>query len=883
MNHLTSLPIAASDAPSDPAVVNPATGDDVMRILGNVEDQLNRLRSMQKAQDQALVSLAERSEALQRSERELQDARRQLDQARQSLQREQAEWTQQRSLHESELNKRHSDLEQRTAAFARQVTEFEKDRQRIAALESECQKRAQSFEQQQRDIAARKAEYDRLTQQMQAEHAKLLHRVERAESNVGELIQQIEKSQQELALKSEQVSKATQDAASLRKRTAAVENALQQATTRISQLERDAAELARAADLERNDAESRLEETSANLKAASKARETSEKELAATRERLGAAESKAKSLAAQLEEVSHQLKSTTKAREAAEKELASLRQRLASVETQASSLQKQLDERTAQLKDSQAKLETAGRKLSEFAKILSEQAPQLERGAAAIAMVEEQQAQIDRLTKQLAEFKLRSDPEEMDRRDKRIAELTEALRQARGQAAGQVALAELEQKNAALSAEVDYLKVELENAQLAEEQLRRQLEERVDAEAAGVGQEAALAEHAAKIAALTAEIERLHSQAAVDLKERLEEQAQTHAAELQKAHGEDASQIKSLRQRIKELESELCEARSAAEAAAPASATAGAAVSEEQVSQKLREKAERITAVAEHLRRRKARLAKLRMLLAHRTMQIEHSPHARARTEEVLQLENERMRLSEVKQSLIVAERSMIRKWARHRSAVAVAGLFVIALICAGASWLVANHVSPARISASVTMEARNHQRDPLGPEQAAAWRDWHVQVLNDPGFHHTVAKRLAERRIEHLTTASALAQRLNGNLTVDDAQDGALTLTLAGSDRDETTAVLDVLAATLAMESNRQSDQRGDNSPAVISSERREGGRIRYAALNPVPIRDVRLYVAAPMFAVLLVATLALILLMYRRLSKAQSVFEQDATLLVE
>lgn len=808
-----------------------------MRILGNVEDQLNRLRSMQKTQDQTLVSLSQRSEALQKSEREAQDLRRQLEEARQALQREQAEWNQQRTLHESELNKRHSDLEQRSGEVSRKAAEFEKERQRLATLESDCQQRVQACEQQQRDIATRKAEYERLTQQMQAEHAELLKRVERAESKVSEMVQQVESSQQELALKTEQVTKAAQDAAAFRKRAAAVENALQQATARISQLEREAAELARTADTER------------------------------------------KSIEAELEGVSEKLSATTKARNAAEKELAVLRERVEAAETKVKSLQSQLDERSAQLNESQRKLETAGKKLSEFAEVLSEQTPQLERGASAIAMVEELQAQIDRLTEELAEYKLRSDPEEMVRRDQRIEQLTEALRQARGQQVGQVAVAELEQRNAALTTEVDALKVELEKAQTAHQQLRQQLEERVDAQAMGVGQEAALAEHAAKIAALTAEIEQLHASAAADLKSKLDAQSKAHADELKKASGGDNSQVKSLRKRVKELENELEEARAAA-----TSNESGGAMNEEQFSQKLREKAERITAVADHLRRRKTRLTKLRTLMATKTMQAENSPHTRGRTEEVLHLENERVRLSEIQHALMVTERAMIRKWARHRSAVAVAALFVVAILCAGAAWLIAGSIAPAEISASVALEARNNQRDPMPAEQAAAWRDWHIQVLQDPIFHQTVSKRMIERRIEHLTTPGALAQRLNGNLSIDAAQNGAITLTLTGTDGDETSTVLDVLASTLAMESNRQSDNRGDTSPAQVVGERREGGRARFSSINPIPISDIRLYIAGPAFAILLAGAVALIVFMYRRLSRAQSIFERDeAALMLE
>src|SRR4030095_5952632 len=188
-----------------------------------------------------------------------------------------------------------------------------------------------------------------------------------------------------------------------------------------------------------------------------------------------------------------------------------------------------------------------------------------------ITMVQQQQEQIERLTKQVAEQTLKSDPEEMQRRDKRIEELTEALRQERGQRAGQQGVAEVEQRNAELTAQVDRLKLEAQNAQLAAEQLQKQLQERVNSATSQVVQDASSAEHAAKIAALTAQLEQFQSKAAAELKDQLDAQSKRHKQDLEATQGSDSAQVTQLRERVDELEKELRTAKAAAKAAAAAS------------------------------------------------------------------------------------------------------------------------------------------------------------------------------------------------------------------------------------------------------------------------------------------------------------------------
>jgi hypothetical protein len=270
--------------------------------------------------------------------------------------------------------------------------------------------------------------------------------------------------------------------------------------------------------------------------------------------------------------------------------------------------------------------------------------------------------------------------------------------------------------------------------------------------------------------------------------------------------------------------------------------------------------------------------------LSHRSTVAEQSLHGRMRTEEVLKVEQDKAQLEEVRQALAMSERSMIRRWACQRAAYAIVAIFTVMAACGAASWYLANTFAPAKVAATVTLEAKNLTRTPMSSAQADSWRTWHTQLLNDPMFHQSVVKRLAERRLERGSNSAAIATRIADDLTVDTWQNGRMTLTLAGTDRDELTAVLDVIAGTLAMESNRQADNRADATPAIILGERREGGVIRYAGINPVAISDGRLAVGGPIFAVMLAGCIALFMMMYRRLSRAQSVFEnENAALMLE
>ena len=79
-------PINVTEPPS--ALADASAGDDVMKILADVEGQLSRLRAAQKTQDDAIVSLADRARLLRTAEDENEKSRRDIAQQQKALAQE---------------------------------------------------------------------------------------------------------------------------------------------------------------------------------------------------------------------------------------------------------------------------------------------------------------------------------------------------------------------------------------------------------------------------------------------------------------------------------------------------------------------------------------------------------------------------------------------------------------------------------------------------------------------------------------------------------------------------------------------------------------------------------------------------------------------------
>ena len=495
----------------------------------------------------------------------------------------------------------------------------------------------------------------------------------------------------------------------------------------------------------------------------------------------------------------------------------------AALTEQMEELETTVQDRSASLDEYRDKFQAAQERIGNLAETLDEQQSRLEAGAEAIAAVQQQRQQIGELTNRLAQYKVGSDPDQLRQKDERIEELVEALRQARGQSAGEKSHAEAEARIHELTTENDQLRIEAERAAIEAQEALRQLEQ--------------------------------HG----------------HAGSV-----DDSEDVVALHQRIEQLERKLAEAR----AVDPHPSRGGLDRSADGASNE----AQRLRVEAQHLQRRRVRLARLRRALRARTRPDHVTvPETEVDSYDLQDQERQTQQLTELREMLAASEREMIRRWARPWAVVTLGWVAVLAVIVAGASWFLADHFAPATLSSSVTFEARNRSGAPLSIEEAESWRSWHTNLLVDTGFTNTLAKRLADRRLDRYGNPDALRQRFLADLTIDAVPEGIMTVSLAGTDPQEIMALLDALATTFVTESSRRMSKRGDGPHAVVKGGTKEGDRLRYATLNPIPIHDERLQYAGYAFGAAFPACLLLIWVIYRRLARAKSVFDDpDAMFIV-
>ena len=876
------------------------SGDAVLDIIADFEQQLQRIRAAQSGSEQQLASLATRSktlaeaeskleekarkialerETIEQASRALEDSRRniqhQLETGRRELEGMQQDWAAKQQESSEHFRRSEAELTQHRARIDEQRSSLEKERSAWAATVAQFEQTRSQWAQQKQQaeteiLSTRQALRER---ENQLDHACTM--LQQREQSLADSHKNIERELQRIMTLEGQLKR---DREAITQKFAGFETEKSELMQRVEQAERNVGELVE-----------RLETTQT-------ASEKQAKELAASNKKLHAIEAKlekaqgalqdAKQNMEKLQEREEQLKGqvkqeTNRARQAeaqrdeASKALEAVNAELAAAQNRSKSLKDELDARHKELGDARKKLDVAGQKLSQFAHVLKEQTTQVERGAEALATVEEQRGEILHLTEQLAKYKLSTDPDEIVRRDERIRELTEALREARGQSTTGQDVADREQRIAEMTLTINQLRLELQRAQVELDTSKRTLEEARDDRSAGetdAATVARLAERDARIAELNTRLEQLDSDYSTQ-----RSSAERH---IQEHHGIVAG----MQDRIDSLERQLVEAQAAVSSRDDADASAKRS--------DLRSQAKRIKELAEHLRLRKSRLQRVheRLRDIHATASghgaAVHTPPEKAeairreieeRSRFTEQIHLDRQRLAEVQATLAAAEREMITKWARPRAIWTMGWCAMMFAMLGVASWLVADHFVPARVAASITLHAKSPTGAPMTEEELNQWRDFHVAMLADPKFRSTLAKRFADRQLAPLDNVAILGHRLDSDLTVDTTVNDKLRFTLSGHDGPELLLILDTLGATYMKESSRSRGQHSDGAEAVLRGEYKDGSQTRYAALNPVPIEDSRLQFAAMTFGAATAVCMTLFVILSIRLGRARRAFEDD------
>lgn len=240
------------------------------------------------------------------------------------------------------------------------------------------------------------------------------------------------------------------------------------------------------------------------------------------------------------------------------------------------------------------------------------------------------------------------------------------------------------------------------------------------------------------------------------------------------------------------------------------------------------------------------------------------------------ELRQQREEIAEAQQRLGAAEERLVRKWARPRAVTLLGWVVVIAAATAAGSWFAASAVVPPLVVVSVELEAEPPFGKPLTQEQAASWREWHLSTLASEGFLKTISRRLSDRRLDAYRQVKALTERLSNDMTVDATENGRLVLSLAGRNPDESKALMDAIATTLAVESEQAVSRRVDNAPAVVQGVYKERGQTRYARVNPDPIEDNRLLYALIFFTGGFIAAVIMASRIYKWLLKAKNAVQE-------
>ncbi|MFK7961536.1 MAG: hypothetical protein AB8G96_13535 [Phycisphaerales bacterium] len=828
-------PAAGSDAASDAAPV-PSAG--MESALGDVERHLQMLRSVQTQHAEREQRLLEREEALQEAAGHLEAGRNEIRQRNERLEAEQAKL----------------DAEREEIAAARERINHERDR----AAEAMTGDR-ERLEAGRRELDAARASLESDRQALESE----LEAAAASQSMATELD----------ARQAELDARATELAARLEAAEAAEAAACADAESRASAIAEQAAALAsRVAEVDAREA--MLEQRSRELDAREADLTERLSDLDGQREVL---ETARQTLVAQTADLNADRDRFADAR-------GQLESRVTELESERDALRDQVGQLEAAADEAAAAQSSATQDSTELSELRQEIAVARQQLAAAEEALGEARGESSRLTGELQAALERTSAELEARTSERDGALEDL---AAAQAGGGVADAEA----------IDALQLRLA---LAESELAARIQEIETLTAAHTAAaEAAEIAHADAVeSAESSGNGGVAAEAAAGRMRQLSDTIEALTAERDAAIAE-----------CDRVRAELADVQAAAAAAAAASsagdaggADAGAAEGAEDLAAaraeldamkgKLKERASRISMIAQHLKRRKERLQKLRMMIDLRRETEDDRPTGpvlqpgqrivdfEQHAAQLRHLEQQRMEVLDRRRELGRQEKKMIRRWAAPKAFGMVASAMLLAVAACGIAWGVADRIDPAVRSASVTLEARASLPGHETPEALQAWSDWHRDRVSDSEFRVELADRMVATRLDQWRKPEDLAARLDADLTTNGTADGHLTFTLAGTDGAELQAMLDVLATTLASESMNTFKGKPEAVWAGVRGEREEGGMIRYAGVNEVPIVDNRLQTAGPIAAGTYLGLLIVVFGIYTMLLRARREIDEDGTL---
>ncbi|MAC18534.1 MAG: hypothetical protein CMJ23_02445 [Phycisphaerae bacterium] len=814
---------SGSDTPSE-TPEGTSSGGDVLSLIADVERHLERIRNVQTRQTTDFADLAERQRRVSVAEAEMVERGRALETSARDLgiARETIE-SDRKVLEEDRIRlEDHRATVERESANADRVgtelesvrTELEEERERLGELEDGLVTRTTAFEHREVTLQAREDELVNRLALAEAAATAATEAMEDARATFDERLSAIEEERQSLLTREE----------TFEHRLAEAEVAHREASDSAQRFESELAEARAATERAQEAAEVsaqqgeearcsleslRLEVESADLRVATL--EASSLEESEVQARMRG------SLEERIVELEDQCVASRDAVSSSQEAIAAAEARTAEAGASLETARMRVESLEQRIAEDERQLGLAGSKLTELARVISEQAPRLEQGAEAMALVAVLETEIARLRAE-ADGEVEVDEAAMDSLrsgfEGRINELESALQAARSEAKAD-----------------DGIDADAAVSMIAE--ARAPLEDRI-----------------AELEGLLADAGNTETESGV---------ASDDVVSREKYEAVKDRCIKAER-RSDELDTALAMTNDRGQA--------------QEMAKRLRTKAERVSEFARHLDRRRNRLAALRSAMGRRRG-AEIVPEGNATYHELQRLEAQRLELSQVREFLGRSEQQMVRRWARPRSVATVAWVLVILGVSVAAGWFGTREFVPIPGTATVSLVASAAGGAPLTGEVAESWDAWHRALATDPAFIAIVQKRLAARGIAPEGGEAATGRMLEEDLSFEDEGSGRLRLVLSGTDTRRLEPTLDAIATTMASESARQAPRRQDGARATLPTERLTGRGVAYASVVGGGMGEAALIRMGGITASVFLASLLLIGVLYAFLSRAKRIFE--------
>jgi chromosome segregation ATPase len=275
-----------------------------------------------------------------------------------------------------------------------------------------------------------------------------------------------------------------------------------------------------------------------------------------------------------------------------------------------------------------------------------------------------------------------------------------------------------------------------------------------------------------------------------------------------------------------------------------------------------------VTASNASMLRRRARLKTAHDLIRERSKKLAAASEAiKKRVEQCEQVMAQRQELAAIRDRVILAERSALRRQAGGRAMVMVLCAVCVFALLAGFAWAASRELAPATYLATSQLKADGRGRV-LNPAELAEWTQFHAGLLEDPRFHETAADRFKKAGMMSLGSPSAVADLIKHEMTTQVINPGTLNVHLKGKGSNRTQLTLETFTAAFASHANAARQQRLDGSVTEVSMA---------AAAGVDPLDNTRTIYAVALLAggVLLAGMLWAVL--WKRLVGAKTAFESD------